>query len=201
MSGPQRLVELIVEGLERDFAPPKSLGSDYSPYGRVGTVLITDIRGWGRITRSIGDDSAAAVALEYRSIVKEEVKAHGGHTLDAVADTVIAVFERARDALVSAAAVREVLQTHEWQHDVAVEISTGVHTGRITAEDHAGLSVWHCQQLCRQADAGQILVSHSTEALLEGETLEGFELRDLGERDFPTSDSPRRVFELVVPQS
>jgi class 3 adenylate cyclase len=45
------------------------------------------------------------------------------------------------------------------------------------------------------ADPGQILVSESTEALLEGEVLD-LTLRGLGERKLHDVERPMRVFEL-----
>jgi class 3 adenylate cyclase len=50
--------------------------------------------------------------------------------------------------------------------------------------------------LCDSAEPGQVLVSHSTQALLEGEILEELELGDLGERELP-GITATRVFELV----
>ena len=49
---------------------------------------------------------------------------------------------------------------------------------RITAALRLSMSF----ELLREPEPGQILVSHSTEALLEGERLDPWQLRDLGER-------------------
>jgi class 3 adenylate cyclase len=54
--------------------------------------------------------------------------------------------------------------------------------------------------LCRSAEPGQVLVSHSTHALLEGEVLGELELRDLGERDV-RGLAPTRVYELINPSA
>jgi class 3 adenylate cyclase len=201
LSRPQRLVEVRVEGLEREFGPPTTIDSARSSqsFGRVQTLLATDIMGWGRIIRTIGDDAAASIAAEYRRVVRELVVAHEGRTLEAAADSVLAAFERARDALACALAVRNELQMHDWPDVVRFDVLTAVHSGRIAGEDNVGYAAWHLMELRRSADPWQILVSHSTEALLEGESLPGFELRDLGERKLPTSESPRRVFELLAP--
>jgi class 3 adenylate cyclase len=200
LSRPQRLVELRVEGLEREFGPPTTIDSARSrePHGRVQTLLATDIMGWGRMIRTIGDDAAMPIAAEYRRIVRETAAAHDGKTLEAVGDRVLAAFEIARDALACALAARDQLQTHDWPESVQFDVATAVHTGRIVGEDNIGYSAWHLLDLCRSADPWQILVSHSTEALLEGQSLRGFELRDLGERTLATSESPRRVFELLA---
>ena len=49
---------------------------------------------------------------------------------------------------------------------------------------------------CNSAEPGQILVSHATEALLEGEVSE-VKLRDLGERRLQGFDRSAHVFEVV----
>jgi hypothetical protein len=72
-----------------------------------------------------------------------------------------------------------------------------VHTGRLVAKDHGGASVLHLSLLLGETEPWQILVSHSTEAVLEGERLDPLQLRDLGERQLPRFETPHRVFELV----
>jgi class 3 adenylate cyclase len=59
----------------------------------------------------------------------------------------------------------------------------------------------HLVQLLEAVDPWQILVSHATEALLEGERLDPLRLRDLGERQLPRFESPQRLFELVGDES
>jgi class 3 adenylate cyclase len=196
---PQRLFELRVHGLDREFAPPKAVDDEAArdPYGRVGTLLGTDIYGFTRMLRELGDDVTAEVAGEYRGLVRESVTAHGGTTVEAVSDTVIAVFERARDAVECAAATRTLLRRHEWPTGEELKTAFAVHTGRLVTKDHGGASVLHLILLLNEAEPWQILVSHSTEALLEGERLEPLRLNGLGERQLPRFDAPHRVFELV----
>jgi class 3 adenylate cyclase len=196
---PQRLFELRVQGLEREFAPPKTLDDDSArdPYGRVGTLLGTDIVGWSGILQTLGDDAAAEIAADFRRLVQESVAAHGGTTIEAVADNVFAVFDNARNAITCAAATRALLRRHPWKPGGEVAICFAVHTGRLVAKDHLGASAFHLARLMGEAEPWQILVSHSTEALLEGERLEPLQLRDLGVRQLPSFDSPHRVFELV----
>jgi class 3 adenylate cyclase len=196
LSRPQRLFQAVPEGLEGEFAPPKTL-DDAVPYGQVGTLLATDIVGWGRIIRAVGDDAAAEVAADYHRIVIDSVARHDGHVLEAVADMTIAVFPSARDAVSCAVALRHDLKANEWPAGVEPAVCLALHTGRLVARQHGGFSVWHCVSLCDAAEPWQILVSHSTEALLEGERLEPAQLRDLGERALPNLDSAHRVFELV----
>jgi class 3 adenylate cyclase len=194
---PQQLFQLVVHGLEREFAPPMTLDAARDPYGRIGTLLATDIVGWSGFIREEGDDIAAEVSADYRRIVQEAVAIHEGVTLEAIADTVLAVFDRPRDAVDCAVAARQRLEEHAWPPGFVCPTAFAVHTGRLVSKDHGGASVLHVAELVSEPQPGQILVSHSTEAILEGERLEPWHLRDLGERQFKGSDSPTRVFELV----
>jgi class 3 adenylate cyclase len=194
---PQRLFQLAVHGLEREFAPPMTLDAARDPYGRVGTLLGADIVGWTRFLRSKGDDAAAEVSADFRLILQETVAAHEGVTLEAIADTVLAVFDRPRDAVDCAVAARVRLAEHAWPWGFDCPTAFVVHTGRLVSKDHGGTSVIHVFELLSEPEPGKILVSHSTEMLLEGERLDPWQLRDLGERLLGSSQTPLRVFELV----
>ena len=194
---PQPLFQLVVQGLEREFAAPMTLDAERDPYRGVVTLLATDIVGWSRFLRAEGDDAAAEVSADYRRIIQETVAAHEGLTLEAEGDNVIATFDDARDAVSCAVAARESLQKHAWPPGFECPTVFAVHTGRLVSKDRSGVSLLHIGSLMREAEPGQILVSHSTEALLAGERLEPFRLRDLGERQLASSDSPHRVYELV----
>jgi class 3 adenylate cyclase len=196
---PQRLFELRVQGLDREFAPPRGLDDSDTrdPYGRVGTLLGTDMAEWSRLIRELGDDATVEIATQYRGIVGDSVAAHGGTTIEAVGDNVFAVFESPRAAVECAASTRELLRQHTWPPGADGTTRFAVHTGRLVAKDHLGTSIWHLAQLMDEAEPWQILVSHSTEALLEGEILKPLQLRDLGERHLQKLDTAHRVFELV----
>jgi class 3 adenylate cyclase len=184
---------------EREFAPPKAYEDETArdPYGRVGTLLGTDLVSFSRKHRELGDDVIAEVAADYRKLVRESVETHGGTTIEAVADNVFAVFERARDAIECAASTRVLLRKRTWPTGEDLITSFAVHTGRLVSKEHGGTSVLHLVLLLNESEPWQILVSHSTEALLEGERLDPLELRDLGERHLPRLDASHRVFELV----
>jgi adenylate cyclase len=186
-----------VHGLEREFAPPMTLDAARDPYGRVGTLLGADIVGFTRFLRSEGDDAAAEVSADFRHILQGAVAAHEGVTLEAVADTVLAVFDRPRDAVECAVAARVRLEEHAWPAGFECPTAFVVHSGRLVSKDHKGASAVHVFELLLDPQPGKILVSHSTKMLLEGERLDPWQLRDLGERPLGRSEAPFRVFELV----
>ncbi len=61
---------------------------------------------------------------------------------------------------------------------------------------HIGSAFLRCVGLCHGAEPWQILMSHATEALLEGEPSD-VALNDLGERTLESFDRPAHVFEVL----
>jgi class 3 adenylate cyclase len=107
------------------------------------------------------------------------------------------VFFSAKDAVMAAAAIRSALDEQEWITGTdKPAIAAAIHTGRLTrvVGGQLGSPAPRVIDLCETAEPGQLLVSHSTQALLEGELLDGLELVDLGERELPAGGI--RVYEL-----
>lgn len=194
---PQRLFQLIVAGLPSKFPPPKSLdAADSRP--AIVTLLHTDMVGWERVLLALGDEGASKVARDYHAIVADAVSAEAGREVETIGDNVMAIFERPRDALRAATRLRDALRTESWAlHLVPPEVRIGIHSGRVadpTAHSLGSVAI-NCTRLCAMAEPGQILVSHATEALLEGELRE-VSIRDLGERTLANLEHPVHVFEV-----
>ena len=193
---PQHLVQVDVEGLRTDFAALRTGGLA----GTVATILLTDLAGWNVVMRTLGDDAAVVAARAYHRVVLEVVEANGGGAVDVVADSVLALFPNAKDAVVAAVAVRDALRERDW---IAAEerpaVCAAVHTGRVVDPDsrHLGAPALRAHRLCALAEPWQVLVSHATQAVLEGEQLETIALRYLGDRELPGDDRPAPVFEAV----
>jgi class 3 adenylate cyclase len=194
---PQRLFQLVAEGLATDFAPLRTLDATGSPPA-VATLLETDVVGWSGVLRTLGDDEAGAAAQRYQQIVVDAVRSEGGREHDVVADNVVSVFELPMGALRAAVRAREALSKEPWfPDDVPPATRMAIHSGRMSAAGHAGSAFFRCAALCSSAAPGQILVSHATEALLEGEVRD-IAVQDLGVRTLPGFDEPVRVFEVVT---
>jgi class 3 adenylate cyclase len=73
-----------------------------------------------------------------------------------------------------------------------------IHSGRLAdpTSRHLGTVGLRCVNLCNSASPWQILVSHATEALLEGEGAK-VSLRDLGERTLRNLEHPVHVYEVA----
>lgn len=192
----QRLFQVEAEGLATDFPPLTTATA-----GSIGTLLVTDLAGWGRVMRDLGDDAAAAAAAAYYRIVNERVGANNGRVVERGGDHTLSLFSAAEEAVVAAALVRKALRERDWiaAGTERPAICGAIHTGRLAraAEGHLGSPALRVVRLCAIADPGQILVSHATHALLEGRILDQLSLRDLGERALPGAEELARVYELV----
>lgn len=199
ISPPQRLFQVEADGLPSEFPP---LGTRTAA-GAIATLLAIDLAGWRRVMDELGDDGAAAAAAEYHRIVAEKARANGGVELERAADWSMCGFSSPKSALLAAAAIRVELRDSDWIRAAEKpELAAAVHTGRVTrlAAGQVGSPALRVSRLCDLAEPGQILVSHSTHALLEGELLGELGLRDLGEREL-RGMTPMRVYELVGPST
>jgi class 3 adenylate cyclase len=195
---PQRLFQLNVDGLSTDFPPPASL--DLAGTGpAIVTLLACDLAGWRTYMRAVGDDQAVATATTYHDIARREADSHGGRLVEAIADNVVLVFERPRDAIVAAIAIRDALRVEPWIADKhRCPVRSAVHSGRVVGSQGGllGSTAMRTLALCEAAEPDQVVVSHSSEALLEGDVTD-FRLRDLGERTVDWLDRPARLFAVA----
>ena len=77
----------------------------------------------------------------------------------------------------------------------------GLHTGEGTlgGDNYVGLDVHRAARIAAAAHGGQVLISATTRALVEGSLPAGFELRDLGEYRLKDLERPERLVQLVGP--
>jgi class 3 adenylate cyclase len=194
---PQRLFQLEADGLPSEFPP---LGTRTAA-GTIATLLAIDLAGWRRVMRELGDDGAAAAAAEYHRIVAESARANDGVEVERAADWSMCVFSSPKGALLAVTAIRVELRNRDWIPGTEKpQLAAAVHTGRVArlTGGQLGSPAVRVIQLCNSAEPGQVLVAHSTHALLEGEILGELELRDLGEREL-RGLTPTRVYELISP--
>ncbi len=195
---PQRLFQVDVDGLPSEFPPPNT--GDAGDGGGIVTVLCADLIGWRRVLRMLGDAAAMAAAKRYHRLVLEAAAAQGGREFEVSGDLVIVVFDSVAAALVTAVEIREAVAAGDWiELANRPSVHLGAHSGRLVdpRARHGGTVVSRAVRLCHAAEAEQVLVSHASEALLEGEALGGVTLREAGERTLEGDDRPALVYELV----
>jgi adenylate cyclase len=163
------------------------------------TLLFCDVVYWSGVLREFGDERMLVVTRAYHALVRRDVERHNGRVFELIADNVVAGFDRPLDALRAARDLREALHSEPWAAgDDPPGVCMAIHSGRVTEprSGYFGTTAFRCSILCNSAEPWQVLVSHATEALLEGAASD-VSLRDLGERTLRGFDQPAHVFELV----
>ncbi len=156
------------------------------PTGTV-TFLFTDIERSTRLLSELGDEYADVLAEHHRRI-RDAVGRHGGIEMGTQGDGFSVVFPRAASAVAAAADAQRSLAAGP------VKVRMGVHTGEpsLTDEGYVGLAVHQAARIAAAGHGGQVVVSETTCALLDGE----FELRDLGEHRLKDIGATVRLFQL-----
>jgi class 3 adenylate cyclase len=200
---PERIYQVLAEGLAEDFPPIKTVTeaarkSDV-PTGTVSFVS-TDMAGSTQLLRR-GGEHYAGVMEEHDRLLRNEFE-KDGYVVDVVADTFLVAFTRPRDAVHAAATAQQALASGDWPQGEQPEVNIGIHTGSAvrTGSRYSSLALIRAVQVCAAAAGGQVLLSQATESLLEVDDLAGLRLRDAGVRELREFDRPVRLYE-VVPDS
>ena len=154
------------------------------PSGTV-TFFFSDIEGSTKLLHDLGADYAEALA-EHRSIMRAAFAEHAGVEVDTQGDAFFAAFARASDAVGAAGEIQRRLAPGP------LRVRIGVHTGepQITDEGYVGLDVHRGARVCAAGHGGQVLLSQTTNDLVE------VEVSDLGEHRLKDLLEPQRLFQL-----
>jgi class 3 adenylate cyclase len=150
------------------------------------TLLMSDIQRSTALLRQLGD-RYGKLLNDVRGILRSAVSRAGGREIDARADELFAVFERAPAAVEAAVAIQRTLSRKSWPDKVDVRVRIGIHSGHPTLTDvgYIGLAVHTTARVCAAARGGQILLSDETRAALRGAAPAGVRLRSVGRRRLP----------------
>jgi hypothetical protein len=150
---------------------------------RTWTFLFTDIKGSTVRWNTDGASMDAALAAHDR-VLHDAIEAHGGRVFKHTGDGVCAAFSSTRAAVDAAVAAQRLL---------ALPVRMGIHTGEAHARggDFFGPSLNRCARLMDAGHGGQILVSATTRALLDGG-----DLTDLGVHHLRDMPVPERIFQV-----
>jgi class 3 adenylate cyclase len=130
--------------------------------------------------------------------MRTRVRQAGGREVDARADELFAVFERAPAALDAALAIQRAMRASSWPDGVDVRVRIGVHRGRPTLTDtgYVGLSVHTAARICSAAHGGQIVVSSAVRSAVLASLTDGVSLRSLGAWRFQGLREPEDLYQV-----
>lgn len=155
----------------------------------VATLLVTDIVGSTEIASRVGDAPWKALLGRHGDRVRRELERFRGVEVATTGDGFLAVFDGAARAVRAAAAIRDAAE------EDGLRIRAGVHSGEVErdADNVRGVAVHAATRISALAEPGEVLVSGSTAALLEGA---GLTLDDAGEHELKGLPGRRRVYRL-----
>ena len=150
------------------------------------TLLLTDVEGSTKLLHELGDAGYARALAAHRRVIREACDRHHGVEVDTQGDAFFFAFEAAPAALAAAAELTEGLSSGP------VQVRVGLHTGSplVSDEGYVGADVHRAARIAASGHGGQVLVSHSTASLVDGD------LRDLGEHRFKDLLAAERVYQL-----
>jgi class 3 adenylate cyclase len=166
------------------------------PKGRV-TFLLTDVEGSTDLLHRL-DDRYPSLIAAVRRAMRNVMRKTGGREVDARADDLFAVFERAPAALEAALAVQRAMQNGPWPEGVDVRVRIGVHSGRptLTETGYVGISVHTAARICYAAHGGQIILSSAVRSAVLESLAEGISLRNLGSWRFEGLREPEELYQV-----
>jgi DNA-binding SARP family transcriptional activator len=179
----------------------RSLDLAELPSGAV-TFLFTDIEGSTALVKSLRERYADLLS-DHARLLRGAFERHSGHEIDTQGDSFFVAFQSARDALRAAVTAQRSLAEHDWPGGAHVRVRIGIHTGHadVAAGRYLGLSVHRAARIGAAGHGGQILVSQTTQNLLEDEegAVDDVELEDLGIHRLKDLDRPVRLYQAVAP--
>ena len=164
------------------------------------TFLLADIEGSTDLLHRLGDGYGPLLE-DVRRLVRNAVRAAGGHEVDARGDEMFAVFERAPDALVAAVAIQRAMPGGPWPDGSEARVRIGLHRGRptLTSTGYVGMSVHAAARICFCGHGGQIVMSGAVQAAASDALADDVTLESLGAWNFRGLRDPVELFQAIAP--
>lgn len=155
----------------------------------LATLLVTDIVGSTAIATRLGDATWKELLARHSDRVRLELDRFRGYEVKTTGDGFLVLFDGAARAVRCAAAICRVVR------EDGIEVRAGVHSGEVErhTDDLRGVAVHAAARIMALAGPGEVLVSASTVALLEGS---GLSFSDAGEHELKGLSGQRRIYRL-----
>jgi predicted ATPase len=154
-------------------------------------MVFTDIEGSTRLLEQLGVDAYREALAEHRRIVRDACARHSGYEVDYEGDAFFYAFATAREAV---SAVSEAMTGLDGG---PIRIRVGIHTGQpgLDPPGYIGLDVHRAARMMACAHGGQVVLSPTTVALLEPDSVT---LKHLGEHRLKDLTAPIPLQQLQL---
>ncbi len=168
------------------------------PTGTV-TFLFTDIEGSTRLAQDLGDGWPPLLE-RHRQIARAAWVEQHGVEVGTEGDSFFVVFTSAPQAAAAAVAVQRGLAGEPWPEGAQIRSRMGLHTGEgvLSGGSYVGLDVHRAARIANAGHGGQVLLSATSRALVEGSLPDGVALREMGEHRLKDLSRPERIWDLVI---
>jgi predicted ATPase/class 3 adenylate cyclase len=173
------------------------------PTGTV-TFLFTDIEGSTRLWQE--QPQAMALSHErHNAILRQAIESQDGYVYEIVGDAFVAAFHNALDGLQAALSAQLSIQAEVWGESAPIRVRMGLHTGAAEISTD-GSNKYHegyttlasTQRVMSAAYGGQVLLSQTTQDLLQNVLTAEVSLRDMGEHSLKDLRSPLHLYQLIA---
>ena len=156
------------------------------PSGTV-TLLFTDVEGSTLLLDELGPERYRDTLAEHRRVLRELFERYRGYEVDYEGDAFFVAFQRAADAVAVAREGQAALASGP------VRVRMGLHTGEplVDPPKYVGRDVHLAARIMSAGHGGQVVLSKETR-----DSIDGVELRDLGEHRLKDFAEPVRLFQL-----
>ena len=173
-------------------------GVTETPTGTV-TFLFTDIEGSTRLAQELG--AGWPPLLErHRQVARAAWNEQQGVEIGTEGDSFFVVFSSAPQATAAAVTVQRGLASEAWPAAGEIRCRMGLHTGEgvLSGGSYVGLDVHRAARIANAGHGGQVLLSSTTRALVEGTLPAGVTLREMGEHRLKDLSRPEHIWDLVI---
>jgi len=136
------------------------------------TLVFSDIESFTQMTERLGDSEAHRVVQNHHAIVREKIRAHGGHEVELRGDGFLLAFQDPARALRCCIDMQRAFAEYNGRNpDEPIRIRLGLHTGEAIrdADKFFGKTVIQAFRIADLADGDQILVSEDLKRQVEGD--------------------------------
>jgi class 3 adenylate cyclase len=165
-----------------------------NPTRRFATVLFLDIVGSTLIADELGDEGWRSLLARFRSLVRAQLKRHGGREVDTAGDGFFVTFAEPMTALRAARAIADVVQ------EVGLDVRIGLHAGDVemSGKHVSGITVHIGARVMSLAGPAQILVTSTVRDMERGADVAFAETH---ERELKGVEGTWRLFSVTEVQA
>ncbi|MBI4518783.1 MAG: adenylate/guanylate cyclase domain-containing protein [Deltaproteobacteria bacterium] len=160
-------IETVAAAVERQ---QPDLSGSVAPDGMV-TLMFSDMEGFTAMTERLGDSGAFKVIQAHNAIVREQLRAHGGHELELQGDGFLLGFAQPLSGVRCAIAIQRAFAGYSAEHrEQPIRVRIGLHCGQAIKDRDKffGRTVILAARIAAQATGGEILVSAALKDVTQG---------------------------------